>query len=355
MAALGSTVDALNLFGDSHARPAHVIARAPGAHGRGADVDHQLAQPRVSTHLGKLRDAGVLCDRKVGASTFYRLSGDAMPQEARKLWSLLENEVEDGILDADRARCDALLQARAAASSWPDSVAGQMERHYSPGRTWEALARGFLGLMRLGDVLDAGSGDGRRGAARASRSDGHVPRPQRQDGRCRAIRLKATNVTFASGTSTRCRSRTSASIEYLLFNVLTHAHTPGRVVAEAARVLRPGGHVAIITLDAHTHQDVSSAYQHVVPGFRPSALQSMLERADLSVDHCQVTLRERREPFFEILTAFASQGAAIDSSERVREESEVAADKREILTEQIGSRRILSSTAPWAPWSSAIS
>jgi ArsR family transcriptional regulator len=35
-----------------------------------------------------------------------------------------------------------------------------MERHYSPGRTWEATARAFLGLVQLGDVLDGGSGDG---------------------------------------------------------------------------------------------------------------------------------------------------------------------------------------------------
>ena len=120
----------------------------------------ELAQSRVSTHLGKLREAGVLRDRRNGASTVYALNEAAMPAEARKVWRLLEQEVADELLEADLRRCDALVRARERRAAWPDAIAGQMERHYSPGRTWEATARAFLGLVRLGDVLDAGSGDG---------------------------------------------------------------------------------------------------------------------------------------------------------------------------------------------------
>ena len=46
------------------------------------------------------------------------------------------------------------------AAGWPDAVAGEMERHWSPGRNWESLARAVAGLVRLGDVVDIGSGDG---------------------------------------------------------------------------------------------------------------------------------------------------------------------------------------------------
>ena len=49
-----------------------------------------------------------------------------------------------------------LLRARRGVANWPKTVAGQMERHYSPGRTWEITAIGVLGLLHLGDVLDAG-------------------------------------------------------------------------------------------------------------------------------------------------------------------------------------------------------
>src|SRR5207244_7858172 len=113
-----------------------------------------------STHLGKLREAGVLRDRRSGPSTVYSLNDGSMPAEARRVWALLEGEVADAVLEADGARADALVRARECAGAWPDAVAGQMERHYSPGRTWEATARAFLGLIELGDVLDAGSGAG---------------------------------------------------------------------------------------------------------------------------------------------------------------------------------------------------
>src|SRR5258708_39141281 len=120
----------------------------------------EMAQSSVSTHLGKLRDAGLLRDRRVGPSTLYALNDGNMPAGARSLWSLVKGDIKDAVLDGDRERCAGVLKVRSGSGPWPDAVAGKMEHHYSPGRTWEAMARGFLGLMRLGDVLDAGSGDG---------------------------------------------------------------------------------------------------------------------------------------------------------------------------------------------------
>src|SRR6185295_15265384 len=123
----------------------------------------ELGQSRVSTHLGKLRDAGLVRDRRAGGSTYYRMANGDLPAPARKLWSVVAADLNDTQLATDRRRCAAVLRARADARKgdrWPDSVAGEMERHYSPGRTWEALARGLIGLCDLGDVLDAGAGDG---------------------------------------------------------------------------------------------------------------------------------------------------------------------------------------------------
>jgi hypothetical protein len=120
----------------------------------------ELAQSSVSTHLGKLREAGLLRDCRLGASTLYSLNDGNMPRDAKLVWSLVRGEIKDAVLDGDKGRCADVVKARERTSAWPDAVAGQMERHYSPGRTWEATARGLVGLMHLGDVLDAGSGDG---------------------------------------------------------------------------------------------------------------------------------------------------------------------------------------------------
>src|SRR5438270_10224382 len=81
----------------------------------------ELGQSRVSTHLGRLREAGLVRDHRVGGSTFYRMANGEMPAEARKLWTLVAEGLDDTQLEADRQRCAALLRARrAGAPKWPE-------------------------------------------------------------------------------------------------------------------------------------------------------------------------------------------------------------------------------------------
>jgi ArsR family transcriptional regulator len=265
-----------------------------------------LGQSRVSTHLGKLREAGLVSVRRQGASTYYRRSA-AMPAEARALWRLVEAQVDDSVLGADRERCEALMRTREQA--WPDAVAGQMERHYSPGRTWEATARGFLGLMRLGDVLDAGSGDGTLAAlvAPRARSVTCLDRSATVLAAAKERLRRHDNVAFAHGDLLELPFDGARFDQVMLFNVLTYTRAPQRALAEAARVLRPRGLLAIVTLRAHDHGRVTEAYGHVLPGFEVDALRGMLEEAGLAVDTCAVTSRERRKPYFEVVSAFATK------------------------------------------------
>ncbi len=264
----------------------------------------ELGQSRVSTHLGKLREAGLIGDRRQGASTYYRAS-DAMPATAHEVWTLLAGKLDDRVLDADRERCAALLSARDAA--WPDSVAGQMERHYSPGRTWEATARGFLGLVRLGDVLDVGSGDGTLAAliAPRARSVSCLDRSETVLEAARHRLAKLDNVRFAHGDMLELPFRDESFDQVMLFNVLTCARDPARALGEAARVLRPDGLVAIVTLRTHKHAAFTAGYGHVVAGYEPASLAKLIAKAGLTVDFCEVTSRERRQPYFEIISAFA--------------------------------------------------
>jgi len=310
MGSLDNTANLLQLFGEpSRVRLLALLAEHELTVNELTNVT-ELAQSRVSTHLGKLREAGVLRDHRVGGSTFYRFNNGEMPGDARKVWHLVAEGLNDEILDRDRQRCAALLRARQKSARWPDSVAGEMERHYSPGRTWESLGRGLIGLLQLGDVLDAGAGDGATAQLIAPRARSITCVDQSE------TLIQAARARLARFGNVRCEVAdlydlpfADASFDQVLaFNVLTHLKTPPRAVAEAARVLRPGGTLAVVTLAAHDHLDVTEAFGHVNQGFSPPALRKLLEKNRLDVQQCDITVRERRPPYFQVITAFAVRG-----------------------------------------------
>ena len=307
MSSLAATLDALHLFGDpTRVRLVALLAHHPLTVADLTAVT-RLPQSRVSTHLGRLRDAGVLRDRRAGSSTVYALNDGAMPEHVRRVWTLLEGGVDDATLRTDRERCDALLKARARDLPWPDALAGEMEKHYSPGRTWDALARGLVGLLRLGDVLDAGAGDGAIAELVAPRAKTYtlLDRSDRMLAAARARLARAPNARYLHGDLHEIPAPSASFDQVLLLNVLPYAERPAVVLAELARVLRPGGTVALITLDEHSHAELAAEYGHVQLGFRPAALRRLLQRAGLVVERCEVTSRERRAPHLSVVTALA--------------------------------------------------
>jgi ubiquinone/menaquinone biosynthesis C-methylase UbiE/DNA-binding transcriptional ArsR family regulator len=307
MSTLGSTANLLALL----AEPSRVrlLALLADQELTVADLTSvtELGQSRVSTHLGRLREAGLVRDHRVGGSTFYRLANGEMPAEARKLWTLVAEGLDDAQLEADRQRCAALLRARRVAPKWPESVAGEMERHYSPGRTWEALAGGIIGLLELGDVLDAGAGDGAIAQLLAPRTRS-ITCVDVSEKLVDAARVRLADFSNAKSEVADLHDLPfdAASFDQvLLLNVLPFLRTPGRALGEAARVLRPGGKLALVTLAEHEHLDVTGAYGHRHAGFAPASVRRMLQKAGLTVDTCGVTSRERRAPYFQVVTATA--------------------------------------------------
>jgi ArsR family transcriptional regulator len=309
MSTLGSTANLLGLLAEpSRVRLLALLAEHELTVNELTSIT-ELGQSRVSTHLGKLREAGLVRDKRVGGSTFYSLANGEMPGQARELWELVSGALDDGQLAADKQRCAAQLRARRAAVRWPESVAGEMERHYSPGRTWEALAGGVIGLLGLGDVLDAGTGDG---------ATAQLLAPRARSITCVDISetlVDAARVRLANHANARCRVADLHALPFedasfdqvLLLNVLPFLKQPGVALVEAARVLRPGGRLALATLAEHEHLDVTAAYGHVHAGFSPAALRRLLGKAGLAIETCDVTSRERRAPYFQVVTAFATR------------------------------------------------
>jgi SAM-dependent methyltransferase len=304
---VSSAVDLLRLFAD--ATRLRLVSLLEKNELTVAEITQitQLPQSRVSTHLGKLRDADVLRDRRQGSLCYYALNDGAMPADINRLWGLLGRELDEPLLRSDQERCQAVLRARQGHASWAETVAGQMERHYSPGRTWEATAIGMLGLLHLGDVLDAGSGDGATAALLAPRSRSVTcldvsPKVLQA---CRRRLQGLPNVDFVLGDVHALKFQDANFDQVVLFNLLTYASDPGRALAEAARVLRPGGDLIVTTLAAHEQGKITAGYGHIHAGFRPQLLREWLTAAGVTVERCEITSREKRPPHFAVLTAFA--------------------------------------------------
>lgn len=308
---LDDTTELLRLLGDpTRVRLLALLAREELTVAELTQIT-QVTQSRVSTHLGKLREAGVVRDRKAGASSFYSLNDASMPAEARKVWELVRESTRDPLIDEDRTRLSAVQRGKQRGESWADSVAGSMERHYSPGRTWEATLRGLIGLMRLGDVLDIASGDGAIAelVAPRARSLTCVDVSEKVIAAAKSRLSRHHNVRFACADMHALPFEDASFDQVMLLNCLTCAHTPRRVLAEVARVLRPGGDLCGVTLKTHQHEDVAASYGHIRLGFSPSGLRSSLEKLGFEVASCQVSSREKRPPHFEIITIHAQRSA----------------------------------------------
>jgi SAM-dependent methyltransferase len=308
METVADAVGALQLFGDpTRLRLAALLARHELTVTEITAVTG-LGQSRVSTHLAKLKEAGVLRDRREGLSTRYGLAAGDVPGAVGALWGVLRERLGDEAIADDLRRCAEVLRG---GREWPDAVAGRMERHYSPGRTWEALARAFLGLADLGDVLDMGSGDGTVAelVAPRARSVLCVDRSARIAEAAHARLRGRPNVRVAVGDVEHVPAADATFDQVLLFNVLPCCTRPSRAVSEAGRVLRPGGRVVAVTVAPHRSIEHAASYGHRHAGVAPERLRRWLVRGGLRVEACDVTSRERRDPPYDVVTAFASKAA----------------------------------------------
>ena len=267
----------------------------------------QLAQPRVSTHLAKLKEAGLVSDRREGVSVYYRMAGNIADKGLEALWSLLRGNTSDPLIQQDIERVPQVLKMRGGTSSWAESVAGDMERHYSPGRTWEVTARAMVQLLTLGDVLDIASGDGVLAELLAprARSIKCLDISQRVVNAGKKRLGNVSNVSFESGDMHDLPVEDASFDTVLLMHALTYTTKPSTVFSEAFRVLRPGGQLLAATLQKHAHENAVLAYNHQNLGFTESQLRDLCANAGLEPQYVKVSAVEKRTPNFEVLTLVA--------------------------------------------------
>lgn len=265
-----------------------------------------LAQSRVSTHLARLKRARLVRDERSAGAALYSAVED-LEGVAGDLWRVLRAALDDPQARLDRERAAEVVRTRKHGQTWAESVAGRMELHYSPGRTWDATARALMTLLHFGDVLDLAAGDG----VFAELIAGHA-----KSVTCVEISpavIAAAERRLAGVPNVRFHQVDmhalpfpNASFDHVFaLHALSYSASPAKLVGEATRVLRPGGRLVIATLNRHTHEETKRAYDHVNLGMDPEQLRALLDNVGLTVQECRVSSREPRPPYFEVVTAMA--------------------------------------------------
>ncbi|HBY61529.1 MAG TPA: transcriptional regulator [Solibacterales bacterium] len=259
-----------------------------------------VGQSTVSTHLAQLKQAGLVEDRRQGKNILYRLR--------------LEEELLEPLLGmlagaapaADGEALELTLERRRdKVRAYFDELAGKFGRQYLPGRSWKGLAETFLELLPPMVIADLGAGEGTFSQFLARRAERVIAVDNSEKmvsyGADLARRHGVTNLEYRCGDLERLPIE-EAAVDLAFFSQsLHHAQHPERAVAEAHRILRPGGRIVVLDLVKHNVEEARELYADVWLGFTEVELRGFLRDAGFEGVRSSVVHREEESPHFETI------------------------------------------------------
>jgi len=249
------------------------------------------SQPRISRHLKLLADAGLIDRYPEGAWVFYRLTDTgAGAKLARALLTLADRD--DPVLSRDRDRLAATKRDHADAAhryfaenaaEW-DSIRAL---HVAEDRVEAAVVKA-VGGRRFGSLLDLGTGTGRMLELLAPLCDRAVG----IDASPNMLAVARANLDRAGIGNAQVRlgdiynlpvPRDSVDV-VTIHQVLHFLEEPERALAEAARVLRPGGRMVIVDFAPHDLEFLREQHAHRRLGFGEEQVRQWIETCGLAFD-----------------------------------------------------------------------
>ncbi len=246
-----------------------------------------MAQSRVSRHLGILREAGLLRDRREGTYVFYRFATPSAPVW-RDAWALARRALEDdSTAERDAATLQQVILARASRTrTFFDSV----------GPEWDALrkvfsddvlrARAISQLVPPGlTVVDVGTGTGIL-AAELARLDLRVigvdnsPR-MLEAARAKLAREGITGVELRGGDANTLPLADGEADAAFAHMVLHYLPSPPEALREMARVVRPGGRIVVVDFVRHESEWMREELGVLWLGFPPEEIRGWMTDAGL--------------------------------------------------------------------------
>jgi ArsR family transcriptional regulator len=249
------------------------------------------SQPRVSRHLKILADAGVLERRKEGSWVFLTL---ADPERVGPMFALVDAWADPAtrvLFASDAARTETIRAERAEAANL--YFAGHAEvwdqirsLHVAESEVEQAIDDS-LGKRPLGRLVDVGTGTGRMielFGPRASQATGI----DRSSDMLRVARVKLEAAGIASslrqGDIYALPLGDQSADTIVIHQVLHYAHSPAVAIAEAARVLAPGGTLLVVDFAAHDREELRDRDAHIRLGFDDEVMAGWFASAGLEVD-----------------------------------------------------------------------
>jgi ubiquinone/menaquinone biosynthesis C-methylase UbiE len=241
------------------------------------------SQPGISRHLKILAEAGLVDRFREGGWVLYRRAqGGEGARVARSLCRLLPDD--DAALRLDRRRLEAVREARrAAAERYFDGRAGgwDSERDLAvDGATVEAALHRIFEAERPASLLDVGTGTGRVLQVLAPHVGFGLGVDTSRDmlavARAGLDQREARNCQVRQGDMYQLPLPDASFAAVTLHQVLHFADDPARVLAEAARVLAPGGRLVVVDLLAHGVERLRAEKAHRRLGFAPDEMSAWL-------------------------------------------------------------------------------
>ena len=248
------------------------------------------SQPRVSRHVRILADAGLVARRKEGSWVFLQLTD---PDRAVPLFDAIASWAGEGdraLFDGDSARLEAVRADRADAAARYFAVHAETwdsirSLHVAESEVEQAIAAA-LGSDPLGRLVDIGTGTGRMLELFGPQAESAIGIDRSSEMlRLARVKLEGSGVR---GTSLRqgdmyALPLADASADVvILHQVLHYAQAPAHAIAEAGRVLGPGGRLLIVDFAPHEREELRDTDAHQRLGFADPAIAGWIEGAGLT-------------------------------------------------------------------------
>ena len=249
------------------------------------------SQPRISRHLKLLSEAGLIDRYPEGAWVFYRLTDGAPTRRlAADVFALIDTS--DPVLSRDRERLAAVKRehAETARRYFADNAADwdTIRALHIADDAVEAAILTALGERQFDSLLDLGTGTGRLLELLAPL----YARAIGVDASADMLAVARANLDRAGLSRAQVRL---GDIQHLPFaknsfdvvtihQVLHYLDEPERAIAEAARVLRPGGRLLIVDFAPHDLEFLRERHAHRRLGFAPVAMRQWIEAPGLALE-----------------------------------------------------------------------